>query len=412
MPEFLRLQTPPEALARLLEAIPPEASLGSQDIPTAEALGRVLAIDIRAPHALPAFPRSSVDGYAVQAADTFGASASLPAYLSLAGEVLMGTRSTLALERGQAALVHTGGMIPSGADAVVMVEDTQVARPDEIEVLRPAAPGQNVLQLGEDVQPGEIVLQRGARLRAQELGGLMALGYTRVEVVRRPRVAILSTGDEVVMPEADPLPGQVRDVNTYTLSALVEQGGGEPVLYGILPDRREALEAAARRAHVECDVVLITAGSSVSARDITSEVIATLGAPGVLAHGVALRPGKPTILAVCSGKPVIGLPGNPVSALVVAGLFVTPLLRRLLGVQAPRLIPRVTARLGTNIPSEAGREDYVPVRVTGVEGDFTAEPVFGKSNLIFTLVRADGLVRVPSEANGLPAGLIVEVLLF
>lgn len=412
MPEFLRLQTPSEALARLLETLPPEASLGSQDLPTAEALGRILAVDIRAPHALPPFPRSSVDGYAVRAADTFGASASLPAYLSVAGEVLMGTLTTLALDRGQAALVHTGGMIPAGADAVVMVEDTQVARPDEIEVLKPAAPGQNVLQLGEDVQPGEIVLQRGARLRAQELGGLMALGFTRVEVVRRPRVAILSTGDEVVAPEADPLPGQVRDVNTTTLSALVELGGGEPVFYGILPDRREALEAAARRAHAECDVVLITAGSSVSTRDITSEIIVALGAPGVLAHGVALRPGKPTILAVCDGKPVIGLPGNPVSALVVAGLFVTPLLRRLLGVQAPRLIPRVTARLVTNIPSESGREDYVPVRVTGTEGDFTAEPVFGKSNLIFTLVRADGLVRVPAEANGLPAGIIVEVLLF
>lgn len=412
MPEFLRLQTPSEALARLLETLPPEASLGSQDIPTAEALGRVLAVDIRAPHALPPFPRSSVDGYAVRAADTFGASASLPAYLSVAGEVLMGTLTTLALDRGRAALVHTGGMIPAGADAVVMVEDTQVARPDEIEVLKPTAPGQNVLQLGEDVQTGEIVLQRGARLRAQELGGLMALGFTRVDVVRRPRVAILSTGDEVVAPEADPLPGQVRDVNTTTLSALVEQGGGEPVFYGILPDQREALEAAARRAHAECDVVLITAGSSVSARDITSEIIATLGAPGVLAHGVALRPGKPTILAVCNGKPVIGLPGNPVSALVVAGLFVTPLLRRLLGVQAPRLIPRVTARLVTNIPSESGREDYVPVRVTGTEGDFTAEPVFGKSNLIFTLVRADGLVRVPAEAGGLPAGIVVEVLLF
>jgi molybdopterin molybdotransferase len=412
MPEFLRLQTPSEALARLLETLPPEASLGSQNIPTAEALGRVLAVDIRAPHALPPFPRSSVDGYAVRAADTFGASASLPAYLSVAGEVLMGTLTTLALDRGRAALVHTGGMIPAGADAVVMVEDTQVARPDEIEVLKPVAPGQNVLQLGEDVQTGEIVLRRGARLRAQELGGLMALGFTRAEVVRRPRVAILSTGDEVVAPEADPLPGQVRDVNTTTLAALVEQGGGEPVFYGILPDQREALEAAARRGHAECDVVLITAGSSVSTRDITSEIIATLGAPGVLAHGVALRPGKPTILAVCNGKPVIGLPGNPVSALVVAGLFVTPLLRRLLGVQAPRLIPRVTARLVTNIPSESGREDYVPVRVTGSEGDFTAEPVFGKSNLIFTLVRADGLVRVPSEANGLPAGIVVEVLLF
>jgi molybdopterin molybdotransferase len=412
MPEFLRLQTPSEALARLLDSLPPEASLGHEEVPTAEALGRVLAVDIRAPHALPPFPRSSVDGYAVRAADTFGASPSLPAYLPLAGEVLMGTLTTLELNRGQVALVHTGGMIPSGADAVVMVEDTQVSRPGEIEVLKPAAPGQNVLQLGEDVQPGEIVLQRGARLRAQELGGLMALGFIRVEVVRRPRVAVLSTGDEVVAPEADPLPGQVRDVNTYTLSALVEQGGGEPVFHGILPDQRAALEAAARRAHAECDVVLITAGSSVSARDITSQIITTLGAPGVLAHGVALRPGKPTILAVCGGKPVIGLPGNPVSALVVAGLFVTPLLRRLLGVQAPRLIPRITARLGTNIPSEAGREDYVPVRVTGAEGDFTAEPVFGKSNLIFTLVRADGLVRVPAEASGLPAGVLVEVLLF
>ena len=412
MPEFLRLQTPSEALARLLEALPHDASPGVEDMPTQDALGRVLANDVRAPHALPPFPRSSVDGYAVRAADTFGASASLPAYVSLAGEVLMGTRTTLDVQRGQAALVHTGGMIPSGADAVVMVEDTQVALPGEIEILKPAAPGQNVLLLGEDVQPGETVLQRGVRLRAQEIGGLMALGLTRVGVIRRPRVAILSTGDEVVAPDADPLPGQVRDVNTYTLSALVTQAGGEPVLYGILPDQRDALETAARDAYASCDVVLITAGSSVSTRDLTSEIIATLGSPGVLAHGVALKPGKPTILAVCGGKPVIGLPGNPVSALVVAGLFVTPLLHRLLGVQAPRLTPRVAARLTTNIPSEAGREDYVPVRVSGEEGAFVAEPVFGKSNLIFTLVRADGLVRVPPEANGLPAGAQVEVLLF
>ncbi len=253
----------------------------------------------------------------------------------------MGALTTLELTRGKAALVHTGGMVPAGADAVVMVEDTQVSRPGEIEILRPAAPGMNVLQVGEDVQPGETVLLRGSRLRAQEIGGLMALGFTRVRVVRRPLVGILSTGDEVVAPEADPLPGQVRDVNTYTLAAVVTQAGGEPVLYGILPDRREALELAARQAHAACDVVLITAGSSVSTRDITSEIIATLGPPGVLAHGVALKPGKPTILAVCSGKPVIGLPGNPVSALVVAGLFVAPLLRRMLGLRAPRLSPRV-----------------------------------------------------------------------
>jgi molybdopterin molybdotransferase len=412
MPEFLRLQTPADALAHLLDALPQDAGLGEQSIPTQDSLGRVLAEDLRAPHALPPFPRSSVDGYAVRAPDTFGASASLPAYLSLAGEVPMGALTTLELTRGKAALVHTGGMVPTGADAVVMVEDTQVSRPGEIEILRPAAPGMNVLQVGEDVQPGETVLLRGSRLRAQEIGGLMALGFTRVRVVRPPLVGILSTGDEVVAPEADPLPGQVRDVNTYTLSAVVTQAGGEPVLYGILPDQRQALELAARQAHAACDVVLITAGSSVSARDITSEIIATLGPPGVLAHGVALKPGKPTILAVCSGKPVIGLPGNPVSALVVAGLFVAPLLRRLLGLRAPRLSPRVHARLTMNIPSEAGREDYVPVRVTGEEGSFDAEPVFGKSNLIFTLVRADGLVRVPTDANGLAAGELVEVLLF
>jgi len=411
MPEFLRLQTPAVALARLLDALPGDAALGAETIPTQEALGRILAEDLRAPHALPPFSRSSVDGYAVRAADTYGASASLPAYLRLSGEVLMGAPTTLEVDQGAAALVHTGGMTPRGADAVVMLEDTQVSRPGEIEILRPAAPGENVLLLGEDVQAGETVLLRGSLLRAQEIGGLMALGHTTVSVVRKPRVAILSTGDEVVAPDVDPLPGQVRDINTYTLSAVVIQAGGEPVLFGVLPDTRVELEAAARQAHATCDAVLITAGSSVSSRDITSEVVAGLGAPGVLVHGVALRPGKPTILAVCDGKPVIGMPGNPVSALVAAGLFVAPLLRRMLGCRT-QLLPRVTARLTINVPSDAGREDYVPVRVSGEPGSYSAEPIFGKSNLIFTLVRADGLVRIPAEANGLAANTPVEVLLF
>jgi molybdopterin molybdotransferase len=411
MPEFLRLQPPADALARLLDALPGATTLETATIPTQEALGRVLAEDLRAPYPLPPFPRSSVDGYAVRAADTFGASASLPAYLRLAGEVLMGTVTTLQVGPGFAALIHTGGMIPSGADAVVMVEDSQISRPGEVEILRPAAPGANVLQIGEDVQTGEIVLVRGSRVRAQEIGGLMALGYTSVRVVRPPRVAILSTGDEVVPPDEEPLPGQVRDVNTYTLSAMVTQAGGQPVLFGVLPDARASLESAAREAHAKCDVVLITAGSSISSRDITSAVIAGLGSPGVLAHGVALKPGKPTILAVCAGKPVIGLPGNPVSAIVAAGLFVAPLLRRMLGCR-PTISPRVTARLTANIPSEAGREDYVPVRVSGEPGAYEAEPIFGKSNLIFTLVRADGLVRIPAAANGLAADTIAEVLLF
>jgi molybdopterin molybdotransferase len=292
-----------------------------------------------------------------------------------------------------------------------MVEDTQHAREDEVEVLKPAAAGQNVLQQGEDVQAGETVLEAACALRAQEIGGLMALGMTQVEVARRPVVGILSTGDEVVPPQAEPRRGQVRDVNSYSLGALIEHAGGEPRRAGIIPDRREALLDAARCAHGECDMVLITAGSSVSTRDMTAQVISELGTPGVLVHGVSLKPGKPTILAVCDGKPVIGLPGNPVSAIIVAGLFVLPAIRHLLGLRGPQATPSVEARLTTNVASVAGREDYQPVRLEVSPEGWLAEPVFGKSNSIFTLVRADGLVRIPPEATGLGAGSLVDVRL-
>jgi molybdopterin molybdotransferase len=331
MPEFLKVLPPADALRRLLEALPGEPSVESERVSTAEALGRVLAVSVAAPHPLPPFPRTTVDGYAVRAADTFGASPSLPAYLMVAGEVAMGRRAEVALNRGQAALVHTGGMIPSGADAVVMAEDCQQAREHEIEVLKPVSVGQNVLQTGEDVKAGELVLERGVILRSQEIGGLMALGVVEIVVFRRPRVAILSTGDEVVPPGIEPAPGQVRDVNTYTLSALVTSAGGIPVQAGIIPDRVDELLEAATRAHQSSDMIIVTAGSSVSARDVTADVIQRLGRPGVLVHGVSIKPGKPTILAVASGKPIIGLPGNPVSAWIVAALFVTPLIRRLQG---------------------------------------------------------------------------------
>ena len=411
MPEFLRLIPPAEALARWLEHLPRRTPPG-ESVPTAEALGRVTVRALHAPHALPPFSRATVDGYAVRAADTHGASAGLPAYLALIGEVPMGADAGLALEPGQAALVHTGGMIPQGADAVVMLEDTQLARPDEIEVLRAVAPGRNVLRAGEDVQPGDLILESGVRLRPQELGGLMALGLTTVEVARRPRVALLSSGDEVVAPEAAPGPGQVRDVNTTTLSALVVRAGGEPAPWGIFPDRPGPLLEAARAAHAACDLLVISAGSSASTRDLTADVIAALGEPGVLVHGVAIRPGKPTILGVADGVAAIGLPGNPVSALIVAGLFVAPVIRRLLGLREPALTPRLPARLTANLPSQAGREDYMPVRlIAGPEG-WSAQPVFGASNLIFTLVRADGLVRIPPAATGLSAGEPVDVLLF
>ncbi len=243
----------------------------------------------------------------------------------------MGRAPDFSLNRTQAALIHTGGMLPDGADAVVMVETTQNTRPGEIEVLRAVAVGENILQAGEDVASGSEVIPAGTLLRSMEIGGLAALGRMTIQVAARPRIAILSSGDEVVSPEQSPQPGQVRDVNSYTLAALVEKEGGSPVLYGIIRDQRTELEQAVRRALAECDAVVITAGSSASTRDLTADVIQAMGQPGVLVHGVNVKPGKPTILGVCGGKAVIGLPGNPVSALVIARIFVVPVIHHLLG---------------------------------------------------------------------------------
>jgi molybdopterin molybdotransferase len=302
-------------------------------------------------------------------------------------------------------------MLPGYADAVVMVEHTQSPREGEVEVLRAVAVGENVVEIGEDVKAGEVVIPAGRRIRPAELGGLMALGIPELAVTRQPRAGILSTGDEVVAPRAKVGVGQVRDVNTYTLSALVEQAGGLAVPYGIVPDQQKSLRAAAQKALAENDLLIITAGSSASARDLTAQVIDDLGKPGVLVHGVNIKPGKPTILGVCKGKPVIGLPGNPVSALLAARIFVTAAIGRLLGLAEKNLSAVVPARLALNLSSQAGREDWVPVHLTERDGVYLANPIFSKSNLIFTLARADGLLRVPPDATGLPAGADVDVIL-
>lgn len=409
MPEFLQLTPPQVALKRLLEHLP-VAGVRCEWVGTVSGLGRITATDVVAHEMLPAFSRSTMDGYAVRAADTLGASESLPAYLKLVGEVPMGMQSTFELLPGQAALIHTGGMLPKGCDGVVMIEVTQVTLPDEVEILRAVAAGENILKAGEDVSVGQVVIPSGRRLRPAEIGGLLALGFQRVEVAALPRVGILSSGDEVLPPDQVPQPGQIRDINSYTLTALVNQAGGQAILYGIVPDQRAALDAKLREALAECDLVLITAGSSASTRDLTAEVIAEMGAPGVLVHGVNIRPGKPTILAVCNGKPVIGLPGNPVSALVIARLFVVPVIERLTG-QQPEIKPFIQARLRVNLPSQAGREDWHPVKlIEGAQG-LEAAPIFYKSNLIFSLVQADGLAFISADANGAAAGELVRVLL-
>jgi molybdopterin molybdotransferase len=410
MPEFLELLPPQEALHQLIDAL--QISANAEEISVLDGLGRVLAGPVIAPHPLPTFLRSTVDGYAVRAADTFGASETLPAYLNQVGEAPMGAAPGFEIGPAQCALIHTGGMLPEGTNAVVMIEYTQTARDREIEIMRAAAPGENVIKVGEDVRAGETVLHAGSRLRAAEIGGLMALGVLRVRAAMKPRVGILSSGDEVIPPEQTLLPGQVRDVNSYSLSALVEEAGGQAVRYGIVPDQADVLYSQARQALSECDMIVITAGSSASTRDLTAQVIDQLGAPGVLVHGVNVRPGKPTILAVSEGKAVIGLPGNPVSALVIAGLFVRPVIEKILGLGCGltyALRPRVPARLSLNIPSQAGREDWVAVHLVVEADGVRAEPVFGKSNLIFTLARADGLVRIPPDATGLGAGAWVDV---
>jgi molybdopterin molybdotransferase len=412
MTEFLKLIPPSEALARLLNALPAREP-ARELVDTLQALGRITAEDIRAPHALPAFSRSSMDGYAVRARDTFGASESMPGYLKVVGEVKMGAEPDFALQRGEAAKIHTGGMLPEYADGVVALEQCETARPGEVEILRAVAKGENIILAGEDVTEGQTVIPRGVRIRPVEVGGCMALGITSVWVAVRPRIGILSSGDEVVPPERIPGPGQVRDVNSYTLAARVTEAGGEAVLYGVVPDRLGDMKERAAKALSECEAVVITAGSSASARDMTAEAIAALGAPGVLVHGVNVRPGKPTILAVCGNKPVIGLPGNPVSALVIAGLFVVPVIKRMLGERRERPVAASLAILSVNVASQAGREDWVPVRLipngNAAEEKWLAEPIFAKSNLIFSLEAADGLVCIPKDATGLEAGERVKV---
>jgi len=407
MSEFLELLPPPEALNLFLNQLTP--SISEEWVMSQDAHGRVTSRPVVAVFPLPSFARSTVDGFAVRAPDTHGASESLPAYLNVVGEVMMGSTADFALSVGECAIIHTGGMIPEGATAVVMVEYTQEAREGEIEILRAVGDGENVLQVGEDVQIGDEVIPAGATLRSAEIGGLMAQGLTEVAVAKRPKVGILSSGNEVVEPGRPLQMGQVYDVNSYSLRALVLAAGGEPINYGVLADNAESFRVAAQQAKAECDIVVFTAGSSVSVRDLTAQTIDELGAPGVLVHGISVRPGKPTILAVCEGTAVIGLPGNPVSALVIARIFVTAAIQAMQGGRGLRPRAAVTARLTLNLSSQAGREDWVGVRLTETAVGYDAEPVFGKSNLIFTLAKADGLLRIPAAANGLPAGEWVSV---
>jgi molybdopterin molybdotransferase len=453
---FLKVKTAAEVLS-ILEGIEP---LSAEHVSLGAACGRRLACDIAAGEPVPHFARATMDGYAVLAQDTFGASESMPAVLERSGEVAMGEAPRVRVTPGKAVEVPTGAMLPEGADAVVMVEYTQALDSTTIEITRPAAPGDNVLKAGEDIAPGTMMFRKGAMLRPQDIGVLAALGICEVEVFRVPRVALISTGDELLPVETCGLePGKVRDINSFSLAAQIESAGARVEMRKWVADRLEDLVAACRKALAGHDVIVLSGGSSVGARDYTTRVLGGLPESKLIVHGIAIRPGKPTIfgragrprpggaadgIAACGGKVLFwGLPGQPVSALITCREFVLASLQKLQGMpQTEAAHARsIRAVLSRQVPSVHGRTDYVPValgppaesaarpqdgqpgfaasppRGSGKYGRshtplVKATPIFGKSGAISILARADGYVVIEENVEGLEAGAEVSVFLF
>jgi molybdopterin molybdotransferase len=410
---FFRVVTSSEARDHLATFAPHTAS---ETIPTVDACGRVLAKALASPVDLPHFHRTNMDGYAVRAQDTFGASASLPMYLKLAGSVEMGKTVTRTLKKGEAMRIATGGMLPPGADSMVMVEYTEEMGDGTLEVQRSTSPWENILRIGEDIKKGAAIFTAGRRLRAHDLGALTGVGLIKVPVHRRPKVALISTGDEIVAPEQNPKPGQIRNVNQYSLRAMITEAGGETIDLGVVKDDRPAFEKAMARALSVAEVVMISGGSSVGIKDMTVDVVCSFPKSEVFFHGISIAPGKPTIFAKAAGKPVMGLPGHPVSALVVFSLFGAPLVR-LVGGEPPTTafapLRTTRARLARNVASAPGREDYVRVLLTqNNNGPLLAQPLPGKSGAVFSLVQANGMFCIPHNKEGKEAGEEVEVILF
>lgn len=379
-------------------------------IKVTNALNRVLAEDIKARSDVPGFDRATVDGFAVRSSSTFGATEAMPAYLKVAGQIFMGKPATIEVGPGEGVSISTGGMLPKQADAVVMVEYTEELGSTEIAVTRPVSPGENVIKAGEDIKSGTVIFKRGHRLRPQDLGMLASQGILQVKVYSPFKVGIISTGNEIVNPDQVPAHGQVRDINSYTLYGQVQQSGALPTLYGIVPDDFDALQQTVKRALKENDMVLLSGGSSVGVRDYTVEVFECLGSPGLLLHGIPIKPGKPTVVAAAEGKLLFGLPGHPVSAMVVYDILVHPLLYD--GSYIDNIQIGLQAKLARNLASATGREDHIRVKLVEKNGELWAEPILGKSGLIRTLVEAQGEIIIPVNREGLASGEIVNVKIF
>ncbi|MDQ0154368.1 molybdopterin molybdotransferase MoeA [Robertmurraya andreesenii] len=407
--KFFQVKTVEETFQLISEMVTPITETIRK--PLFEALHFVLAEDIVVREHVPNFRRSSVDGYAVKARDTFGSSENMPGFLTVSGEVKMGQEPPRGLQAGEAMYVPTGGMLPEGSDAVIMIEHCEDIS-GLLNLYRQVAPGENVISIGEDLKKGEILLAKGTKLRSQEIGALASQGITEVSVWRKPVIGYLSSGDEIVPMEAPSLElGEVRDINAATVGALVAEWGLDFIYGGIVRDSREELEQRTRDLLDRTDCLILSGGSSVGTKDYSVEVIDSLGAPGVYVHGISIKPGKPTILATANHKPIIGLPGHPASAMIIFHLFGKAVIDTLRSVKMNHL--KLTyAKVTKNIPSSPGRTDYIRVRLFEEDNEWYAEPILGKSGLISTLVKSEGMIEIASESEGVHKGDQVPVTLF
>ena len=410
--QFLEVVSAAEARRRF-DARLDRTPLAGESLPLAAVLSRVVAADVIAPIDTPPFDRANVDGFAVRAADTLGAGAGRPKRLTLNREVIAcGIAPAVEVAPGTATAIATGVVIPRGADAVVMIEHTELVEDDTpaIDVHRAVSSGQFISYAGLDIARGETLLRRGTPIGSREIGMLAACGLTAIEVVRRPRVAVLSTGDELVQPGAPLRPGGVYDSNGAIIAAAVVEAGGEPVPFGAVADDPSALERAMRDALSSCDIVVLSGGTSKGAGDLSHQVVSRLGSPGILVHGVALKPGKPLCLAVIGDKPLIVLPGFPTSAIFTFHAFVAPLIRARAGLPL-EAAHTVTARVPMRIPSELGREEFVLVSLVGGEDGPIAFPTAKGSGAVTAFSQADGFFAIDALASSLDADSPVEVTL-